>query len=306
MTTSMQPDSKTLRVNDLTLHYFEWGKADAPDIVCVHGYTGSADAFNALARRLQDRFHILAPDVRGHGESAWSPAGAYQYADQAGDLAAFVDRLGLDRFVLIGTSMGGIIAMAYAVAHPQRLRGLVINDIGPDAEAGTQRITQMVGSRPDEFRDAGATPWRTAARCRRSSPGAAPRTSANWHSACCGSEPDGRWGWKMDPAYIRQRVEHGAPRRPELWPGLPALSCPTLVVWGTESDVLSEAQARRMVGALPHGELVEVPGVGHAPTLVEPAVPRPHSNGCSLPCEAPPRLSASAHDHAFRTTDIKA
>ena len=238
MTTSMQPDSKTLRVNDLTLHYFEWGKADAPDIVCVHGYTGSADAFNALARHLQDRFHILTPDVRGHGESAWSPAGAYQYADQAGDLAAFVDRLGLDRFVLIGTSMGGIIAMAYAVAHPQRLRGLVINDIGPEAEAGTQRITQMVGSRPEEF----ASLEDAMAYRREMSPIVAGRSAEDQRELALGvlrQRADGRWGWKMDPAYVRQRVEHGAPRRPELWSRLPALSCPTLVVWGTESDVLS-------------------------------------------------------------------
>jgi pimeloyl-ACP methyl ester carboxylesterase len=116
MTTPMQPLSKTLQVNDLALHYLEWGAAEAPPIVCVHGYTGSADAFNALARHLQDRYRILAPDVRGHGESAWLPAGAYRYTDQAGDLAGFADHLGLDRFILIGTSMGGIIAMAYA-AH---------------------------------------------------------------------------------------------------------------------------------------------------------------------------------------------
>src|SRR6516164_7474313 len=76
MTTSMQPLSKTVRVNDLGLHYLEWGEADASPIVCVHGYTGSADAFNALARHLKDRYRILALDVRGHGESAWSPTGA--------------------------------------------------------------------------------------------------------------------------------------------------------------------------------------------------------------------------------------
>ena len=70
MTTSTKPASKTVRVNDLALHYLEWGKAGAPPIVCVHGYTGSADAFNALARHLRDRFHIFALDVRGHGESA--------------------------------------------------------------------------------------------------------------------------------------------------------------------------------------------------------------------------------------------
>ena len=74
------------------------------------------------------------------------------------------------------------------------------------------------------------------------------------------------------PAYIEQRVKHGAPARPPLWPALQMLSCPTMVVWGKESDVLSEAQARRMVDVLPRGELVTVPGIGHAPTLVEPVV----------------------------------
>src|SRR6516164_7885103 len=108
MATSTEPQSHTLTVNGLTLNYLEWGRAGAPPIVCVHGYTGSADAFNALARHLQDRYRILALDVRGHGESAWSPNGGYRYADQASDLAAFAKHLGLDKFVLVGTSMGGI------------------------------------------------------------------------------------------------------------------------------------------------------------------------------------------------------
>ena len=83
---------------------------------------------------------------------------------------------------------------------------------------------------------------------------------------------DGRWGWKMDPAYIEQRIARGAPVRPQLWPVLETLPCPSQVVWGTESDVLSEAQAKRMAAALPKGELVAVAGIGHAPTLVEPPV----------------------------------
>src|SRR5271163_1595148 len=271
MTTSMQPQSKTLNVNGLALHYLEWGKGDAPPIVCVHGYTGSADAFNALARHLEDRFHILAPDVRGHGESAWSPAGAYRYEDQASDLAGFVVGLGLDKFVLIGTSMGGIIAMTSAAEHGDRLLGLGINDIGPEAEAGTQRITQMVGSRPDEF----ASLEKAMAYRRSASPILAARSAEDQHELALGvlrRRADGKWGWKMDPAYIRQRVEHGAPARPPLWPVLQALPCPTLVVWGTESDVLSEVQVLRMVDVLPRGELVRVPGIGHAPTLVEPMV----------------------------------
>jgi len=271
MTTPTQPFSKTVRVNDLALHYLEWGEADAPPIVCVHGYTGSADAFNALARHLHDRYRILAFDVRGHGESAWSPTGAYRYADQASDLAEFAKQLGLDKFVLIGTSMGGIIAMTYAAEHAERLLGLVINDIGPDAEAGTQRITQMVGSRPDSF----ATLEEAMAYRRAMSPILAARSAEDQHELALGvlrRGTGGKWAWKMDPAYIRQRVERGPPARPPLWPVLQALGCPALVVWGRESDVLSEAQALRMVDVLPRGELVRVPGIGHAPTLVEPVV----------------------------------
>ena len=87
MTTLSQPTSKLLTVNGLRLHYLDWGNAGAPPVVCVHGYASSAQAFNALARQLQDRFQVIAPDVRGHGESASSPAGEYQFSDQVSDLA---------------------------------------------------------------------------------------------------------------------------------------------------------------------------------------------------------------------------
>jgi pimeloyl-ACP methyl ester carboxylesterase len=271
MTTRLEPASQALDVNGLRVHYLDWGNPGASPVVCVHGYTSSAQAFNALARRFHDRYHFVAMDVRGHGESAWSPAGAYQYRDQVGDLAAVVDKLGLSRFTLIGTSMGGIIAMAYAGAHPDRLTHLVINDIGPDVEMGSQRITQMVGSRPDEF----GTLDDAMAYRRQMSPIVAGRALDDQRELALGvlrQRPDGRWIWKMDPAYIQQRVKIGPPERPALWPALQRVTCPTLVVWGSDSDVLSEAQAGRMVHTLADGELVTVPGVGHAPTLVEPAV----------------------------------
>jgi esterase len=271
MTTLLQPKSMVLTVDDLRLHYLDWGNAGAPPVVCIHGYTSSAQVFNAPARHFQNRCHMIAPDVRGHGESAWSPAGAYQYNDQVSDLEGIVDQLGLEQFTLIGTSMSGIIAMAYAGAHPERLVRLVINDIGPDAEMGSQRITQTVGARPEEF----ATLEDAMAYRRQMSPIVASRSAEDQRELALGvlrQRPDGRWGWKMDPAYIQQRVQHGPPPRPALWPVLQRLSCPTLVVWGMESDILSEAQARRMVEVLPRGELVAVPGVGHAPTLVEPVV----------------------------------
>jgi esterase len=156
--------------------------------------------------------------VRGHGKSAWSPAGEYQYRDQVSDLSELVDQLGLARFTLIDTSMGGIIAMAYAGEHPERLLRLIINDIGPDMEEGTQRITQMVGSRPDEF----TILDEAMAYRRQAMPVMASRSAED-----------------------QRELALGAPPWPALWPVLQRLPCPTSVVWGTESDVLSEAQARR-------------------------------------------------------------
>jgi pimeloyl-ACP methyl ester carboxylesterase len=271
MTTTRQPTARTSTINGLRLRVLEWGDPGAPPVVCVHGYTSSAEAFNALARRIAERVRLIAMDVRGHGESAWSPDGAYQYADQAGDLAALVDQLGLRQFTLIGTSMGGIIAMTYAADHAGRLAGLVINDIGPDPEAGTQRITQTVGARPERF----ASLDEAMAYRRSISPITASRTPDDQRELALGvlrPDADGSWRWKMDPAYITQRVQRGAPKRPPLWPVLAQVHAPTLVVWGSDSDVLSEQQARRMVETLPKGELVTVAGVGHAPTLIEPIV----------------------------------
>jgi esterase len=270
MTDRLQPASKSISANGLTLRYLEWGRPGvAPPIICVHGYTSSAEAFSALARRLADRYHLLTLDVRGHGDSQWSPDQAYDYADQASDLAAFADALAPEPFVLIGTSMGGIIAMAYAQRWAHRLRGLVLNDIGPDVEAGSGRITNTVGSRPDDFASLDAAmEYR-----RQSSPIIAGRPLEDQRETALGvlrQRPDGRWGWKMDPAYIAQRVARGGPKRPNSWPVLAALACPTLLIWGTDSDVLSKAQAGRIVETLPRGELVAVPGVGHAPTLIEP------------------------------------
>ena len=160
--------------------------------------------------------------------------------------------------------------MTYAMEHAGRLRALVLNDIGPEAEQGSQRITQMVGGRPETF----ATLDDAMAYRRGASPIVAARDVADQRELALGvlrRRPDGAWGWKMDPAYISQRVERGAPVRPNLWPTLERLACPAQVVWGTDSDVLSEAQARRMVDTLPRGELLAIPGVGHAPSLVEPA-----------------------------------
>ncbi len=264
-----QPERRHLQINGLRINYLDWGNPDAPPMVCVHGYTSSAESFNAFARHMRDRFHIVVPDVRGHGDSEWSAEGAYQYADQVADLEGFVDALALDRFALVGTSMGGLIGMTYAGKHPERLTHFVINDIGPDVEAGSARITQNVGARPDSFASLDE-----AVEFRRStSANTAKRTPEDQAETAAGvlqARADGRWYWKLDPRYVSQRIEQGPPVRPPLWPALEVQTCPTAVVWGRSSDVLSEAQANKMVQTLKQGTLIAVADTEHAPALIEP------------------------------------
>lgn len=269
MSTAVQPVSRFLDVNDLRLHHLDWGNPTAPPLIFVHGLLSTAHNFDGPARHLRDRFHIVATDVRGRGESAWSPDGRYGYDDYLADLAGVVDALGIERFTLVGTSMGGIIAMHYASKHPERLDRLVINDIGPDPEPGSDRITQSTAVFLEEFPDLDAA----LARLRDVFPPRARLSVEDQRALAVAQlrqEPAGRWVSKMDPAIVHQRLSGGSPPRPLLWPALAALPCPTLVVWGDQSDVLSEAQARRMVETLPVGKLAIVPGVGHAPTLTEP------------------------------------
>lgn len=271
MTTVSAPVSRVLTVNGLQLHHLDWGNAGAPPLVCVHGLRSNAHAFDGFARRFSDRYHVVSLDVRGRGDSAWSPDGAYQMTDYASDLEETVNQLGFSTFSYIGTSMGGRIGMQYAIDHGDRLTRFILNDIGPDGEAGSDRITREAGKAPDSFES-----FEAALDYQRSTIGAAARMSEDaLHERAkytYRQREDGRWVDKCDPEFIRQRGAGGMRHDPAaMWQALGSLQCPTLVLWGTVSDVLSEGQARKIVSTVPNGALAPVPDVGHTPTLEEPA-----------------------------------
>jgi len=271
MSAKYMPESRFLTINGLRLHHLDWGNPGAPPLVFVHGLRGSAHAFDGPARRLRERFHIIATDVRGRGDSEWSPIGAYDRTDYVSDLEGIVDALGLAHFTLVGTSMGGRIGMNYAAHHADRLEALVLNDIGVEGESGSERITQEAANAPASF----PTLEAVMAYRRKTNPGMASLSEEEMRERTLflfKELPDGQFAPKMDPAILRKRATEGVPPpQPELWPVLASFRRPTLVIWGTASDVLSEAQARRMIETLPMGELAPVPGVGHAPTLSEPS-----------------------------------
>lgn len=256
--------------NGLRLHCLDYGAEGKPLVLCIHGLTGNAHNFDALAGLLASSYHALSLDVRGRGDSDWGPAADYNFAVYLSDLAALVEALGAPRLSLIGTSMGGMIAMMYAGGYPGHVERLVLNDIGPEVDAaGLKRITEFVSSAPSEFNDLAEV----ADYYRRTSPIAArasERALIEFVKWAVKPSADGRLTWKMDPA-VRRPPRTGSAARPlDLWLHYTRVAAPILIVRGGESDVLSAETAERMRKIHPQARVVEVPGVAHAPTLVEP------------------------------------
>jgi pimeloyl-ACP methyl ester carboxylesterase len=260
-------------INGCRLHYLDWGNAAAPPLLLVHGLTQQAHFFDALARHLRGRFHCLALDVRGRGESAWAPPESYNNAQYARDVLGLLDALGIARTDYVGTSMGGIIAMTLAREAPQRLGRVVLNDIGPEiALAGVRRINESVAKRAGSFAsleayiDEGLLPFYYFLKAR---PREQLRELARWMVR---EQDDGRWVSRYDPA-VRSAVQVDAAALKAvadfLWVGFKALSGPLLLVRGGLSDLLAPESVRAMRAAQPRLQLVEVPGASHAPLLDE-------------------------------------
>ncbi|HET7876077.1 MAG TPA: alpha/beta fold hydrolase [Methylomirabilota bacterium] len=255
----MAPADRTVRVNGLGLHYVEWGRPDAPPVLLLHGITGHARVWDTLAGRLADRYRVLALDQRGHGDSDAPEDADYRVSTMAEDLEGFAKASGLGRFDLLGHSMGGRIAIAYAAEYVARLRRLVIVDIGPDINpAGLKRVRDMMANAPERIE---SEEW-AYEYLRRVNPLYDPAELR--HRIRHGLKPlaNGGFAWKFSKG-LRDMMREGSRDPIDLWPALSRIPRPILLVRGTESDILCPEVARRMIEAFPTGRLVEMPGAGH-------------------------------------------
>lgn len=257
----------------LRLHYRDYsGSENAPPILCLHGLTRNARDFEPLVERLAGRRRILCLEMRGRGESAWSPDPMrYSPLTYAEDLERFLLETDITRFVAFGTSMGGIITMREAATHAERLAGVLLNDIGPVIEpAGLARIRGYVG------KSQSWPTWLHAARAiREGNRDVYPDWElADWLAMAkrlCKLLANGRIVYDYDMRIAEPLRAPGGESGFDMWKAFGALGpVPTLLLRGEFSDVLSDATAREMVRRKPDLEHVTVPRVGHAPLLVEP------------------------------------
>lgn len=250
-----------MQLGSLRMRCLEWGRADAPPLVLLHGGGQTAHTWDAFCLAASGRFRCLALDQRGHGDSDWSASGQYGFADHAADIAALVETLALHKPIVMGMSMGGINAIAYAAEHPQALRALVCVDIGPEAQfEPVDRLMQSLG----EYRWF-SSPEDAAARLSRLGARRDPTLLRETLSLNLRQVDDGRWTWKYDPLTFEGLTAASImqARRP-LWDVLPRITCPALVLRGGDSEIFSAGDARRFAQALPHGQWDTVPRARHS------------------------------------------
>ena len=257
-----EPVSKRVEAG-VNLHYLDWGSPDKPPMLCVHGAAQNAHMWDFTALAFCDRYHVVAMDQRGHGDSGWAPDGNYDRAAYVTDIAQLIDNLGMDTLVLVGLSLGGSNSVAYAAANPLRVRALVVVDVGPEPSSGGEQAVNNFVTLPDVLdsyedfvqRVIEYSPLRPEWQI---------RSSLKYSIR---QLPDGRWTWKYDPALrdSARRAQRAAARsdpasRWELWE---RVQCPTLIVRGEHSRMLSRDVADRMVERNRNSRLVEVPNAGH-------------------------------------------
>ncbi|SLJ95057.1 alpha/beta fold hydrolase [Novosphingobium mathurense] len=240
--------TRTVVNGDVGIHVREWGSPANPAIVLLHGLRGYSGTWRNLAQALGDRFHLIAFDARGRGESDWDRGRNYYTDAYVTDLEAVVAALGLDRFVLIGHSMGGTTSYVYAASNPERLEALVVEDITAGSSVsgeGFERIVREMRALPTRFADWGEARayWRKL----RPNVGDVAIEERLWESMR--AQEDGSVIWRYDAEGIAEtRIAPDPARVVDLWPVIAAIDVPTLVIRGGRSDFCNLDAVRKLEG----------------------------------------------------------
>ena len=265
------PTSRVWFSQRLRLHYVDWGNPDAAPLLLLHGGRDHCRNWEWVAAALRDDWHVIAPDLRGHGDSAWSLSGHYTMANYIYDLAQLVHQQKLAPVSIIAHSLGGNIALRYAGIYPDTVRRLVaIEGLGPgprSAGGAGKPIDARMRDWVDEQRAmAGRLPHRYASiedalnRMQQANKRLTPEQARHLTQYAVNQNEDGTYSWKFDP-YVRIWPPYDMTREEiaSLWAHI---ACPTLLVWGEESWASSPDGDGR-AGYFADARVLGVEGAGH-------------------------------------------
>jgi pimeloyl-ACP methyl ester carboxylesterase len=254
--------------------YVEWGDPQNPKVLlCVHGLTRCGRDFDDLARTMAGEYRVVCPDVVGRGRSGrLKDSRLYNPPQYCADMVTLLAKLQAQTLHWVGTSMGGLIALVLAAQENTPISRLVLNDLGPVITASSiERIGEFLGKAPrfESIEQAEAFLRFVGAPF-------GPLTDAQWRHLTVHvvrQANDGKIDFLYDPGIaesFRESAKAMGGKDMELWPLYDAIRCPTLLIRGAESDLLTRATAEAMTQRGPRARLIEFAGVGHAPQLMDP------------------------------------
>jgi pimeloyl-ACP methyl ester carboxylesterase len=251
------PADRFVNVNGLRIHYLDWGTSGKQPLILLHGIARVARTFDHVAPHFSSHYHVIAVDMRGHGDSAWSREGAYLVEDYVRDIEALVDELGLHDIVFWGNSTGGRVAQIFAGAHPERVSAVIVEDVGPErpTEIYSRRASRM-SQEESGWSSADALFTQTKTQYPRTSDAVLRRFVEH------GSRPreDGRIVWKRDPAILKGFVPT------ELWNTVRKIKAPIIYILGGASTIVPPETQAQLKQRLPQAEIATMPGLGHYPS----------------------------------------
>ena len=252
------PQDRFVTVNGLRIHYLDWGNEARPPMILLHGIGRVAHTFDHLAPHFSKDYHVMAVDMRGHGDSGWSAEGAYLVEDYLKDIEGMAAQLGLRNIVIWGNSTGGRVAQVFAGMHPDLVAAVISEDVGPErpreiADSGTNRMRQ-------EDERGWASEEELLAQLKTSNPRTNPEVLTAYVKYGSKVRADGRVIWKRDPKIANGFVPT------ELWKFVREIKSPIIYVLGGRSTIVPAATQTELKQALPQVQIVTLPGLGHYPS----------------------------------------
>jgi pimeloyl-ACP methyl ester carboxylesterase len=261
-----KPRDRTIRVNELRLHYLDWGGDEDKTILLLHGFMGHARVWDDLAAELSTRYRVLALNQRGHGDSEWSQVTSYGMDSHFADLSVFIESLEVKKIILLGHSMGGRNALFYAACAPEKVERLILVDTrlgnNPDASKALRR---QMASLPLKAK----TIAEPAEALRNLYPYLSIDVCIDIAKHGYSMSKDGRFIPKYDTRMGRQ-IERSDYVTEELYDMIKNVECPTLIIRGKESPFLSLKEAQRICAAFPEVTFKEIAGATHMPAQENP------------------------------------
>jgi esterase len=245
-----------ITVNGLRLHYLDWGSETKPPFIMLHGISRVAHQFDHIAPEFTENYHVIAIDMRGHGDSDWSPDGAYVVEDYVKDIEAFVEKLDLHGLTLLGNSTGGRVVQVYAGLHPDRVARLIVEDVGPER---TNEIASAFTRQVQNEANGWASEDELLAFLKKGNSKTPEAILRNYAHFASKQREDGRIVWKRDPNLAKGFVPT------ELWRFVSAIKCPTIYILGGASRIVPPETQQKLKETLPDVQIVVMPGLGHYP-----------------------------------------